>query len=93
MSVPFDFITQTTSLLASKGPGVNLTQSDYSSSFIHSMNKTGVALHDYVKYINRCINVAASNSTYVNLPQSCMLKADMVLLVTVLNVRSLLINL
>lgn len=91
MSVPFDFVTESSSIMSSKGFGVHLNETDYSGTFVYSLNKTGVALTDLLGYINWGIDdaVNSTNLTRYSVPYNWLLQADVALIVTVLTVRLL----
>ncbi|KAI5116985.1 hypothetical protein M0805_001594 [Coniferiporia weirii] len=83
LETPFQFVTTTSSLMLDKGFGVFLNESDYSSAFVHSLNKTGVALFTLLNYINYGIQ-AGVDSNDTSLPYNYVLQADVALMATVL---------
>ena len=80
MDVPFQFVRTSSALMSSKGFGVYLNESDYSTGEFRDLNNTGVALSTLLDWINN------DNSTvaYHN-----MLQVDVNLMMIVLGVSQL----
>ncbi|KAI5116749.1 hypothetical protein M0805_001607 [Coniferiporia weirii] len=83
LETPFRFVTSTSSLMVDKGFGVSLNESDYSDAFVHSLNKTGVALSTLLDFVNYGIQDGV-NSSDPNLPYNYVLQADVWLMTSVL---------
>ena len=86
MSVPFNFMIESTEIMQRKGFGAHLNESDYTPDFIHSLNKTGLALIDLIDYVNFWTDLAVNTSDF-NLSYNALLQADIPLMATVLSVR------
>ena len=88
MDVPLQFVRTSSALMSSKGLGVPLNESDYSSDEINNLNNTGIALSDLLDWMNiSCYtddNISDPTVTY-----NCMLQADVVLMLSVLSVSQL----
>ncbi|KAH8115896.1 hypothetical protein DFH11DRAFT_1245003 [Phellopilus nigrolimitatus] len=84
LETPFQFVKDSSTLMTSKGFGVYLDKSDYSDDFVHSLNKTGIALTSLLGMINSGIG-AAVNASDTSLPYNYLLQADIAVMLTILS--------
>ena len=87
MDVPFQFFRTSSAIISSKGFEVPLNESDYSYDEIRNLNNTGVALSNLLDSINFVIDFEEyDNSNYSTIIYNSMLKEDVVLMFSVLDV-------
>ncbi|KAL5524151.1 hypothetical protein ACEPAG_8324 [Sanghuangporus baumii] len=84
LETPFQFVKDTQSVLESKGFGAYLNETDYGYDFTRKIDKTGVAMHTLLEYINWGVDDARNQTDY-NLTYNYLLQADLALIVDILS--------